>query len=70
MEDTTVAKRVILEQLDEQPHPELVENVIFWALEHYAKRGQGTWGETIASAIIAEILDEEKTYIVDIMQSK
>jgi len=57
----SIAKKIILEELEEQTHPERVEDVIFWALEYYAEnRKQGTWGETIAYSIKQRILDEEK----------
>jgi hypothetical protein len=55
-----IAKKIILEELEEQEHPENVENVIFWALEHYCKRGEGTWGEAIAYAIKERILEAEE----------
>ena len=32
------AKEILLDELNEQGHPEKVEDVIFWALE------QGIWG--------------------------
>lgn len=57
----SIAKRIILDELEEQSHPEKVEDVIFWALEYYAQnRKHGTWGETIAYSIKERILDEEK----------
>ena len=59
-EEGTTAKRILLDELDEQPHPERVEDVIFWALEHYCKRGKGTMGEMVAYGIKQRILDEEK----------
>jgi hypothetical protein len=31
------AKEILLAELNEQGHPEKVEDVIFWVLEHYAK---------------------------------
>lgn len=55
------AKEILLDELQNQIHPETVENVIFWALEYYANnRKQGTWGEIIALAIKERILDAEK----------
>ena len=53
-----VAKRVILDELRENTHPEAVEDVIFWALEHYAKPSEGTWGESIAYCIVNRIKEE------------
>lgn len=55
----TKAKQIILEELDEQRHPEKVEDVIFWALEYYSKREGETWGKTIASAIVETIKESE-----------
>lgn len=57
----SIAKQVLLDELDMQAHPERVEDVIFWALEYYCQnRNNGTWGETIAYAIKERILDAEK----------
>jgi len=53
----TTCKKILLDELDEQSHPERVEDVIFWALEHYANsEPKGTWGRTIAYAIKERIL--------------
>jgi hypothetical protein len=60
MKNSNLLIKIIKEEIEENQHPENVENVIFWALEYYAKRGQGTWGETIAYAIKERILDAEK----------
>jgi len=55
------AKEIILDELDEQMHPEKVEDVIFWALEYYYKnRKRGTWGEVIASCIVQRIKEAER----------
>lgn len=55
------AKRIILDELNEQAHPERVEDVIFWALEYYCKhRKKKTWGELIAYAIKERIIEAEK----------
>lgn len=57
----SIAKQILLEELEDQTHPELVEDVIFWALEYYSQiRGKGTWGEAIAYSIKQRILDAEK----------
>ena len=53
-ENNTIAKRVIIEELERQWHPERVEDVIFWALEYYA------WGRIISYAIKDRILREEE----------
>jgi len=56
------AKSILIDELNEQGHPENVEDVIFWALEYYCKnRRKGTWGETVAFAIKQRILDTEST---------
>ena len=55
------AKEIILEELEEQGHPERVEDVIFWALDEYSKRNKGKWGAIIAYSIIERIKEEEKT---------
>ena len=55
------SKEIILDELEEQGHPEKVEDVIFWALEHYANsEPKGTWGRTIAYAIKERILNCDK----------
>ncbi len=57
----SIAKKILLDELKEQTHPEQVEDVIFWALEVYAKtEPKKTWGRTIAKAIINRILEAEK----------
>lgn len=56
----TIAKKILLEELSEQAHPKPVENVIFWALEHYAySEPKDTWGRHIAYAIMQRIKDAE-----------
>ena len=58
----TTAKRIILEELEEQSHPERVEDVIFWALEEHAKnKGEDhTWSAAIAFTIKERIKEEER----------
>jgi len=57
----SISKIEIIRQLHEQEHPEKVEDVIFWALEHYAKSElKGTLGRIVASSIVQSIKDEEK----------
>lgn len=58
------AKEINLEELEEQMHPERVDDVIFWALDEYSKRNKGKWGATIAHSIIDRIKEEEKTECV------
>jgi len=59
----SIAKKIIIEELEEQSHPVRVEDVIFWALEHYAEKSKGDndapLGEIIAFAIKERILKEE-----------
>lgn len=57
-----IAKQIILEELKENTHPILVEDVIFWALEEYAKRKERTWGAIVAGAIIERISEAEENY--------
>lgn len=57
-----VAKQVILDELEEQTHPEAVEDVIFWALEEYGKNHPDSWGGLIARAIVSRIKEEEGEY--------
>jgi len=54
------AKEVLIDELDEQGHPEKVEDVIFWALEHYALHHKDKMGGAIAHYIKERILEEEK----------
>lgn len=57
----TISKKILLEELKEQAHPERVEDVIFWALEFYANsEPKGTLGRTIAYTIKERILEEEE----------
>lgn len=59
--DISIAKKVLLYELEEQMHPVPVEDVIFWALEFYAENKKGEiWGKTIANTIKARILEKEK----------
>lgn len=55
-----IAKEIIFEELEENTHPEKVEDVIFWALEYYANNfPEPTFGKVIASAIVGRIKDAE-----------
>lgn len=56
----SIAKKIIIDELEEQCHPEKVEDVIFWALEYYCKDHKDTWGGTISYAIKQRILDAER----------
>ena len=56
------AKEVLLFELDEQMHPERVEDVIYWALKYYYEnRKKGTWGETIAYYLVKTIEEAEES---------
>ncbi len=58
-----IAKQIILDELQEQSHPELVEDVIFWALEYYAKnKSESTFGKAIAYSIVERIKQKELNY--------
>lgn len=57
-----IAKQVLVQELKDNTHPERVEDVIFWALEHYSKRGKGTLGEVVASCLVDRIKEEEVIY--------
>ena len=49
----TIAKKVLLDELQEQLHTERVEDVISWALEYYAEnKAESTHGKAIAYCII------------------
>lgn len=55
------AKEVLLFELDEQMHPERVEDVIYWALKYYYEnRKKGTWCEIIAYSLVKAIEEAEK----------
>lgn len=59
----TTAKDVLLEELDEQGHPVMVEDVIFWALEYYAEnfdKGNPTNGKAVASYLVKRIKEQEQ----------
>ena len=56
----SIALKILLEELEENHHPENVEDVIFWALEAYSKQESDTWGKKIAYTIKERILEEEK----------
>lgn len=58
-----VAKQIILEELEENTHPEKVEDVIFWALEYYANTFPSpTFGKVIAASIVSRINEAEAEY--------
>lgn len=58
----TTAKDVILEEMDEQGHPVMVEDVIFWALEFYVHnydKGFASNGKAVAHSIVRRIKSRE-----------
>lgn len=56
----SIAKEVLIEELEEQIHPENVEDVIFWALEFYVKnKKEETMGKLVASYLVKKIEDTE-----------
>lgn len=57
----TISKKVLIEELEEQIHPEKVEDVIFWALEFYAKQITGNaLVKSIAYSICENIKAQEQ----------
>lgn len=52
---SNVAKKIIIEELKENVHVEKVEDVIYWALKHYAETQKDTFGGMIAYSIIKRI---------------
>jgi hypothetical protein len=55
-----IAKRVLLNEIAEQNHPVPVEDVIFWALEHYCTKSENTMGKMVAYSIKERILEAEE----------
>jgi len=60
-EKSTISKSVILKELEEQIHPEKVEDVIFWALKFYSETYPvpNSFGRIIASSIVSNIEETE-----------
>ncbi|MDR2223574.1 MAG: hypothetical protein LBE34_12720 [Flavobacteriaceae bacterium] len=59
----TVAKDILLEELEEQGHLVMVEDVIFWALEFYVQnydKGKATSGKAVAYTIVERIKEQEQ----------
>lgn len=54
-----LSKQIILDELIENSHVEQVEDVIFWALQAYHKKGK-TNGSLVAYAIVERIKDAER----------
>jgi len=58
------AKEIILDELYQNSHPIKVEDVIFLALEHYAKsEPKLTWTKVIAYHIVAQIKEAQKDFM-------
>jgi hypothetical protein len=65
METMSIAKEILLDELNEQTHPVNVEDVIFLALEAYANTDSKTktvvsWEKVVAYSIIDRILEAEE----------
>ena len=58
----SIAKKILIDELKNQIHIERVEDVIFWALEFYAKseENKNNKGGLVAYSITQRILEEEK----------
>ena len=56
---SNLSRKIILDELIENSHVEKVEDVIFWALEHYFKTKKSN-GTLVAYAIIQRIKDAER----------
>ena len=54
-----LSKRILIDELIEQGHPEQVENVIYHALKDYAENNKQTWSGAIAFAIKSRLEDAE-----------
>jgi len=50
---------ILLQELQENTYIERVEDVIFWALEAYAKKEEPSNGSIVAYAIVNRIKDAE-----------
>ena len=66
---STISKSIILDELLENSHVEQVEDVIFWALEHYCK-DKNTNGSLVAYAIKERIKDAERENDLDLLNPK
>ncbi len=55
---TNISKSILIDELLENSHIENVEDVIFWALEHYAKCKE-TKGALVANSIVQRIEGDE-----------
>ena len=54
-----ISKKIIIDELIEDSHPAPVEDVIFYALQKYAKQNKETWGGAIAYAVSKRMEDAE-----------
>ena len=53
------SKKILIDELIEQGHPEKVENVIYQALKEYAESNRTTWQGVIAKTITSRIDEED-----------
>lgn len=60
----SIAEKILIEELNENTHPELVEDVIFWALKEYSKKEEPSNGSMVAYAIVHRIKDAEGIKII------
>lgn len=62
----TIAKEILLDELNEQTHPINVEDVIFWALEAYETNNNtnNSIGKLIAYSIKERILEAERSVVL------
>ena len=52
-----LTKKILIDELLEDSHPQPVEEVIFFALAEYAKNNKQNWNGTIAFAVSKRIED-------------
>ena len=60
MKERKITRKIITDEMDEQSHPVLIEDVIFWSLEYYGKNfPENTFGRTVARYLVDRIKEEE-----------
>lgn len=61
MSNRNKIKEIILNEIEEDSYNYRVEDVIIWALDHYAKsEPKGTWGIDVADSIVKKAEQETK----------
>lgn len=62
----SIAKEILFDELIEQSHPNLVETVIYEALDDYYKKVEGTFNGAIAYSICKRIdeAEDSKDYVI------